>query len=338
MIELYSIRDVARILALQESRLRYWTQVGFIGPTVKKGTRFFYTFVDLVGVKAAKDLIAAGVPMQRVRRNLDALRKALPGDTQPTTKLRVCSDGETIVALHEDIAFEPTNGQVVMAFAIPTLAERAAEVLALPTPAQPSQGFGGASSSASPLSVRSADSGLAAALGQDEPANDSVPLPVRHETTDANCGATAYRHFTDACTAEDRGELATAEHLFRLALELEPSLAAAATNLGNLLYHQGAFEEARRLYEQALDCDPAQPEARYNLANVLEDLGQTELAISELRRVCSAHAEFADAHYNLGVILARVGGVAQARRSFERYLELDDQSAWAEHARSFLAA
>lgn len=331
MIELYSIRDVARILALQESRLRYWTQVGFIGPTVKKGTRFFYTFVDLVAVKAAKDLMAAGVSMQRVRRNLEALRKALPNDAQPTSKLRVCSDGETIVALHEDIAFEPTNGQVVMAFALPALGERAAEVLALPTPAQPAQGFGGASGAASPLSVRAADTALVKA-----PANDAVPLPVRNETTDANCGATAYRHFTDACAAEDRRELATAEHLFRLALELEPSLAAAATNLGNLLYHQGSFTEARRLYEQALEHDPSQPEARYNLANVLEDLGHTELAISELRRVCTAHSEFADAHYNLGVILARVGGVSQARRSFERYLELDGSSAWAEHARGFL--
>ncbi len=329
MIELYSIRDVARILALQESRLRYWTQVGFIGPTVRKGTRFFYTFVDLVGVKAAKDLIAAGVPMQRVRKNLECLRKALPGDAQPTSKLRVCSDGETIVALHEDVAFEPTNGQVVMAFALPSLGERAAEVLALPTPA--TQGFGGASAAAS-LGASAPAAGLAA-----RPANDdAIPLPVRSEVTDANCGATAYRHFTDACAAEDAGDRSTAEHLFRLVLELEPSMAAASTNLGNLLYQQGTLEEARRHYERALDCDPAQPEARYNLANVLEDLGHTELAISELRRVCSAHAEFADAHYNLGVILARVGGIAQARRSFERYLELDGASAWADHARSFL--
>ena len=51
MIELYSIRDVSRILALQESRLRYWTQVGFVGPTVRKGGRFYYTFCDLVAVK-----------------------------------------------------------------------------------------------------------------------------------------------------------------------------------------------------------------------------------------------------------------------------------------------
>jgi tetratricopeptide (TPR) repeat protein len=301
MIELYSIRDVARILALQESRLRYWTQVGFVGPTVRKGGRFYYTFADLVGVKAAKDL-----PLQRVRKNLDCLKKALPGDANPASKLRVCSDGETVVALHEDIAFQPTNGQVVMVFALPSLGERAAEIMALPTPARPA-----------PVALTSAE-------------NDAVPMAMRSEITEANCGATAYRHFMDACTAEDAGETATAEHLFRLVLELEPGMAAAATNLGNLAYRQGALDEA-------LEHDPAQPEARYNLANVLEDLGQTELAISELRRVCAAHPGFADAHYNLGVILARVGGVAQARQAFERYLGLDAQSSWAEYARNFLS-
>ena len=58
MIELYSIRDVSRILAVQEARLRYWTQIGFVGPTVRKGGRFFYTFCDLVAVKTAKDKLS----------------------------------------------------------------------------------------------------------------------------------------------------------------------------------------------------------------------------------------------------------------------------------------
>ncbi len=78
MTELYSIRDVARIFALQESRLRYWMQTGFVGPTVRKGGRFYYRFADLVSVKAAKDLLAIEMPLQKVRKNLDALRKVLP--------------------------------------------------------------------------------------------------------------------------------------------------------------------------------------------------------------------------------------------------------------------
>jgi tetratricopeptide (TPR) repeat protein len=308
MIELYSIRDVSRILAVQESRLRYWTQTGFVGPTVRKGGRFYYTFPDLVAVKAAKDLVATGMPLQRVRKNVEALRRALPGDAHPTTRLRVCCDGETVVALADDVAFQPITGQVVMAFSLPSFGEHVTATLAMPRAAAP----------------------------EPAPPPPGIPAAVEDGPTEAHGGSTAYRHFVEACTAEDRGDSDTAEHLFRLAIELEPRMAAALTNLGNLLYRQGELHEARRLYERALDHDPAQPEARYNLANLLEDLGETELAIAELRRVCAAAPEFADAHYNLGIMLAQVGGTTQARQCLERYLELDATSDWAHHARSYL--
>ncbi len=301
MIELYSIRDVSRILAVQESRLRYWTQVGFVGPTVRKGGRFYYTFCDLVAVKAAKDLLVADVPLQKARKAVDGLRKVLPNDTHPTSKLRVCSDGETIVALADDVAFEPIGGQVVMAFNLPSFGEHIADVLAMPR------------------------------------VDPSAPQPVEDSPTEANGGTTAYRHFVEACAAEDRGDSTLAEHLFRQAIDLEPNMAAALTNLGNLVYRQGEVEEARRLYERALELDPNQPEARYNLANALEDLGETESALNELRRVCAQAPDFADAHYNLGLMLAQLGGTAQAKQHLERYLELDSGSDWASHARTYLA-
>jgi tetratricopeptide (TPR) repeat protein len=306
MIELYSIRDVARILAVQESRLRYWMQTGFVGPTVRKGGRFYYTFRDLLAVKAGKDLLAANLPLQRVRKNLEALRKILPNDTHPTSKLRVCADGESIVALADDVAFQPITGQVVMAFNVPSFGEHVAEVLAMPR--------------VSPEQLES----------------DAAPRTVEDAKTEANGGTTAYRYFVEACAAEDRGESELAEHLFRQALDLEPNMAAALTNLGNLVYRQGELEEARRLYDRALEHDPEQPEARYNLANLLEDLGETELAIAEMRRVVAMAPTFADAHYNLGLMLAQIGGTAQARQYLERYLELDTSSDWAAHARTFL--
>ena len=300
MIELYSIRDVARILAVQESRLRYWMQTGFVGPTVRKGGRFYNTFTDLVAVKSAKDLLAADVSLQQARKAIEALRKALPDDTHPASRLRVCSDGQTIVALADDIAFEPLGGQIVMAFSLASFGEHVSEVLAMPR------------------------------------VDPSAPQSVEDSPTEANGGTTAYRHFVEACAAEDRGDSQTAEHLFRQAIDLEPNMSAALTNLGNLVYRQGELDEARKLYERALEHDPMQAEARYNLANLYQDLGETELAIAELRRVCTANPEFADAHYNLGLMLAQVGGTAQAKQHLERYLELDAGSDWASHARSYL--
>jgi tetratricopeptide (TPR) repeat protein len=311
VIDLYSVRDVSRILAVQESRLRYWMQTGFVGPTVRKGGRFYYTFGDMLAVKAAKDLLATNMTLAKVRKNVDALKKALPDDAHPLMRLRVCCDGETIVALADDTSFEPIGGQIVMAFSVVGFGEHVAEVLAVPR-------------------------GVETAAGSGPIATGSVPMSVEDTPTEANCGTTAYRLFVEACAAEDRGDGATAEHLFRQAIDLEPGMAAALTNLGNLVYRRGDLPEARRFYELALDHDPAQPEARYNLANLLEDCGDIDLAISELRVVCGAAPEFADAHYNLAVMLAQVGGTAQARHHLARYLELDGGSDWSRHARTFL--
>ncbi|MEO8706077.1 MAG: tetratricopeptide repeat protein [Kofleriaceae bacterium] len=301
MIELYSIRDVARILAVQEARLRYWMQTGFVGPTVRKGGRFYYTFCDLVAVKAAKDLMETGMQLPKVRKNVEALRRLLTDDMHPTSKLRVCCDGDNMVVLDADAA--PIAGALVMAFTVASFGEHVSQTLAMPRVA---------------------------------PGEDGAPTPIEDNPTEANGGTTAYRYFVEACAAEDRGDSATAEHLFRQAVDLEPAMAAALTNLGNLVYRQGEMHEARGFYERALDCDPNQPEARYNLANLLEDVGETDLAIVELRKVCAAAPEFADAHYNLGIMLAQVGGAAQARQYLERYLELDTTSDWAGHARTYL--
>ncbi|MBE7452391.1 MAG: tetratricopeptide repeat protein [Kofleriaceae bacterium] len=308
MTELYSIPDVAKLFALQESRLRYWMQTGFVGPTVRKQNRFYYTFRDLCAVKAAKDLLAAGLSAQKVRKNLEALRRSLPGDAHPALKLRVCSDGENVVALADDVAFVPATGQVVMAFNLPALGGQVE-------------------------SLRQRQRERAA----EEDAADGAPQAIVDDATEATLGPSAYTCFIEACAAEDRGDLGEAEALYARALDLDPHLAAAMTNLGNLRHRAGAVDEARRLYERALEHDPSLAEARYNLGNLLEDLGETDLAIAELCRVTQQAPDFADAHYNLGLALVRLGSKARARRHLHRYLELDASSEWASRAREYLA-
>lgn len=306
MTELYSIPEVAKLFAVQESRLRYWMQTGFVGPTVRKNNRFYYTFRDLCAVKAAKDLLAAGLTPQKVRKNLEALRRSLPGDVHPALRMRVCSDGDNVVAIADDVAFVPATGQVVMAFNLPAL--------------------GGQIATLRKEQIEEAERGVTPA----------APGAVDNEATEATLGPTAYCSFMEACAAEDRGEIEEAERLYRKALEVDPHLAAAMTNLGNLRHKAGDTAEARKLYERALDHDPGLAEARYNLGNLLEDMGETELAISELVRVCQQAPDFADAHYNLGLALVRAGSKARARRHLHRYLELDTESEWAERAKEYL--
>lgn len=332
MSDIYSIKDVARIFGLKESRLRYWAQVGFVNPSVRKNGRSFYTFRDLIQVRAAKDLLDAGLSIQKVRKNLDALRVLLPDAAYPASKLHISSDGETVVARDDDVLFEPLTGQVVMDFTIDALSTQVADILALPTSVS---GF-------EVPDVRPTRPPISAppsreAIVEDDP-YEATPLYVDDEATEAYAPESAYRYFLQGCEAEDRGDLGSAEAAYRQSLALQPTLAAAHTNLGNLLYRRGDIKAAQAAYARALELEPNQPEARYNLGNVLEDMGETELAISELRRVCWTHPEFADAHYNLGLMLARVGGMSQAQEHLRRYIELDKSSEWAERARNFLTA
>jgi tetratricopeptide (TPR) repeat protein len=291
---LWSVQEAAELFGLAEARLRYWAQTGFVGPSVRQKGRFYYSFQDLISLKTAVALVDRGVSMQRVRKNLDALRRRLPEIDRPLAQLRICSDGDELVVVGEDAAFEPASGQLVMSFAVKQLHDRLAEIAPLPSAPVP----------------RSAP-----------PANDPV-------------AETAYGCFQAGLEALDAGDDLRAEKLFRRALALDAALAAAWTNIGNLLERRGEPGAARGAYEQALAVDPEQPEARYDLANLLADAGELELAIAEYRRA----GGLADAHYNLGLVLLAAGRVEEARAELLRYLELDGDSEWAARARGLLGS
>jgi tetratricopeptide (TPR) repeat protein len=290
----YTFGAVAQILGLSESKLRYWSQVGFVGPSRRHAGRQVFTFQDLVTVKAAKELVERGFSTGDIRKALETVRVALPGLDHPLDRLRVAFDGDALVVVEGGAAFEVT-GQRLFDFGLAELAAQAAP-------------------EATPLAVQ----------GQG---------PAARERT-------AYDWFLEGLRIEVEDE-AEAELCYRRALDGDPGLAAAHTNLGALAYRRDDSEGARRCFEAALACDPDQPEARYNLATLLYEAGEVELAASELRRVVQAVPSFADAHYNLATALERLGSKRQAGEHLEQYLALlgegtADQAPWIADARSRL--
>jgi tetratricopeptide (TPR) repeat protein len=269
----YSSRDVAQIVGISESRVRYWAQTGVVGPSERAGGRVAYTFEDLVGVRAAKELLDGGLTLQRARKNLDALRAQL-GVDRPLTRLRVRSDGEQLLVSDGTASFEPLTGQLVLDFGLDELEGKLARLSALPP------------------------------------------------TTPTTRAESAWAWFVEGGDCEARGDDDRALIAYQKALEGDPALAAAHTNLGNLHYRRGERGEARGAYEEALQLDPEQPEARYNLANLLDDVGEHEAACQEWARVVASCPEFADAHYNLAVACVRGGDADTARVHLRRYLAL----------------
>jgi DNA-binding transcriptional MerR regulator len=85
----YTFAGVAKILEISESKLRYWSQVGFVGPSVRRGGKQVFNFQDLVSVKAAKELADRGFKAAEVRKALDAVRASLPHIPRPLDRIRV---------------------------------------------------------------------------------------------------------------------------------------------------------------------------------------------------------------------------------------------------------
>ena len=121
--------------------------------------------------------------------------------------------------------------------------------------------------------------------------------------------------------------------LYRHAIDLDPNLALAYTNLANIRYRRGDVAEALTLYRRAIEIDARQPEAHYNLGYLCLERGENWRAILHLRRAVASRPEFADAHFNLGVAFARIGEPVRARAHWRRYVELEPTGAWAEIAR-----
>lgn len=297
----YSFAAVAKILEIPESKLRYWAQVGFVGPSVRGGGRMLFSFQDLISVKAAKELVDRGFAVARIRKALDTVRASLPHVDRPLDRIRVAFDGDGLVVLDDGAAFEVT-GQKMFDFGLGDLAARAAVGQA------PQVGAG----AITPV----------AAAGE---AHGPTARP-----------ASAYEWFTEAMRLDgDPARLDDAVACYRKALALDPGLAAAQTNLGQIAYRRGDARTAREAFEAALALDPDQPEARFNLANLILEGGDVELAVAELKRALQTAPDFADAHYNLAVALERLGGRAQARAHLERYLRLDSEAGtpWTSQAR-----
>src|SRR5262249_40880827 len=119
----YTFAGAAKILDISESKLRYWAQVGFVGPSVRRGGKQVFTFQDLVSIKAAKELVDRGFKTAQIRKALDRVRAPLPHVDRPLDRIRVAFDGDRLVVVDDGSAFE-TTGQQVFDFGLADLARK----------------------------------------------------------------------------------------------------------------------------------------------------------------------------------------------------------------------
>jgi tetratricopeptide (TPR) repeat protein len=148
---------------------------------------------------------------------------------------------------------------------------------------------------------------------------------------------TAYELYLQASQLdEDPATMDGAERLYRRAVELDPWLTIAYTNLGNVRFRRHDLEGAEALYRKALELDPRQPEAQYNLGYLILERGQAEESIPFFVGALDADPKFADAYFNLAMAYEQSGQTDKARPYWRSYVELEPHGTWSEIARRHL--
>jgi tetratricopeptide (TPR) repeat protein len=142
--------------------------------------------------------------------------------------------------------------------------------------------------------------------------------------------------FDRAHAAEQMGDIAEAERLYRLLMKSDPTDASAPFNLGNMLRAATRTVEAEAALQAATRANPAFAEAWYNLADLLDDQGRSDAAVECLRKALVVAPDYIDAMFNLALLLQQKGAYGEAAEYWRRYLVSDRASEWAARARRSL--
>jgi tetratricopeptide (TPR) repeat protein len=244
----FDSKEVQRILGLTRKQLDYWDRVGLVS-SQKEGRDRFYDFRDLIGLRTVKQLVETGVPINRLRRALIALRKNLSGAGSSLAELRILSNGKDIIVESAGSQIEPLSGQFVLNFETREIGERVHV-----------------------LTGRRAEEWIARALQYEGDARTRAQaIDAYHHALGAdpqriealiNCGILYY---------ED-GNLEKALEYFRRALALDVENALIHFNLGSVLDEAGDLEAARQHLREAIRLRPSYADAHYNLAFVCEKM------------------------------------------------------------------
>jgi DNA-binding transcriptional MerR regulator len=109
---LFRSGQVVRILGVSRRQLQYWAETDLVAPSARtRGGHHRYTFEDLVALRAARQLIDAGVSVQRIRHSIGSLKRILPEVTKPLSELVLVATGDLVLVLHRGSTFEAISGQ-----------------------------------------------------------------------------------------------------------------------------------------------------------------------------------------------------------------------------------
>ncbi|HZU78559.1 MAG TPA: MerR family transcriptional regulator [Acidimicrobiales bacterium] len=99
--------QVCKLVGITYRQLDYWARTGLLRPSIAdargSGTQRLYSYTDVLELKVIKQLLDAGVSLQRARRAVECLREGLGADLASAN----------LVLLGADSVLAKSDGEVV---------------------------------------------------------------------------------------------------------------------------------------------------------------------------------------------------------------------------------
>ncbi|MCZ6467799.1 MAG: tetratricopeptide repeat protein [Alphaproteobacteria bacterium] len=123
--------------------------------------------------------------------------------------------------------------------------------------------------------------------------------------------------------ATRQGRPGVAAEYFTGAVAVEPTNAAAHSNLGSALRNQGKVDEAIACFRRATEIDPDLVETHNNLGHALGSQGKLDEAIACFRRAIEIDPDFAEPHNKMGVAAKSQNKLEEAIACYRRAIEIN---------------
>ena len=263
----YTLAAVQSLLGLSRSMIESLVALGFVAPGRGRRQEYLFSFQDVVLLRTAASLQAAKIPVRKILRSLDLLRRRLPAEL-PLSGLRISAVGSEI-AVHEGTTrWHPESGQLLMDFEVRPSGET---VQFSPPEEAPMPEAGGRPTALDWYRA-------AGELEAEEPA--AAEVAYRQAIRLDPCFVDPYLDLGFIlCEA---GLCERAVPLYRQALRHAPADPLLHFNLGVALEDLGRLADAAEAYRRAIELDPSNADAHYNLSGILERRGDKPGALRHL--------------------------------------------------------
>ncbi len=109
--------QVCALIGITYRQLDYWARTGLLRPSIAdargSGTQRLYSYTDVVELKVIKQLLDAGISLQRARRAVECLRDGLGGNLASSNLVLVGTDS-VLAHTHGEVVDLLKGGQGVL--------------------------------------------------------------------------------------------------------------------------------------------------------------------------------------------------------------------------------